>query len=103
MLFTCVMAFFSQIFLIFEHVAHGLIWSMPCHAKKVVWLPSVMTMRGTLSLACFTVCNDVEAEPHLLPITNEVMALRSANTSDMTRLDIKASKRFLAAGKNCIF
>ena len=36
------------------------------------------------------VCKDVEAEPHLLPITTEVMNLRTANTSEEARLDIKA-------------
>ena len=36
------------------------------------------------------VCLDIESEPHLLPITNEVMNYRSAITQDEARLDIKA-------------
>ena len=36
------------------------------------------------------VCKDVEVEPHLLPITAEVMNLRTASTSEEAQLDIKA-------------
>ena len=36
------------------------------------------------------VCKNVEVEPHLLPIDNEVFDLRSTVTSHEARLDIKA-------------
>ena len=36
------------------------------------------------------VCKNVESEPKIQPLDNEVFALRSANTSDEARLDIKA-------------
>ena len=36
------------------------------------------------------VCKDVEAEPHLLPITKEVLTNKTANKSTEARLDIKA-------------
>eukprot|EP00794_Sanderia_malayensis_P014383 gene14383-15881_t len=36
------------------------------------------------------VCRDVKLEPKLQPVTGETMALRSANTDDNARLDVKA-------------
>ena len=36
------------------------------------------------------VCNNVEAEPHLIPLDGEMFDLRSTNTSNEARLDIKA-------------
>ena len=36
------------------------------------------------------VCKDVTVEPHLQPITGEEFDLRSANTDDEARLDVKA-------------
>ena len=36
------------------------------------------------------VCKDVEAEPHLLPVTQEHLNGKSANRGDDSRLDIKA-------------
>ena len=48
------------------------------------------------------VCVDVQAEPHLIPVTNEQFRLRSANTSDEARLDIKA-KGFWRQGETAFF
>ena len=48
------------------------------------------------------VCVDVEAEPHLIPVTGERMQLRTANTNDDSRLDIKA-KGFWRRGQTAFF
>ena len=48
------------------------------------------------------VCVDVECEPHLLPVTNEVMRLRSAITDNEARLDIKA-KGFWRRGQTVFY
>jgi len=48
------------------------------------------------------VCKDVEAEPHLIPVTGERMALRTANTNDESGLDIKA-KGFWQRGQTAFF
>ncbi|KAG1669037.1 Protein henna [Nymphon striatum] len=48
------------------------------------------------------VCVDVECEPHLLPVTAEVMRLKSANTDKDARLDIKA-KGFWRRGQTAFF
>ena len=37
------------------------------------------------------VCHDVFIEPHLQPITGELMAHRTANTDDQSRIDDAAS------------
>ena len=37
------------------------------------------------------VCHNVQAEPHLIPLTDEQFHLKSANTSEEARLDLKAS------------
>ncbi|KAG1672005.1 Titin [Nymphon striatum] len=47
-------------------------------------------------------CVDVECEPHLLPVTAEVMRLKSANTDKDARLDIKA-KGFWRRGQTAFF
>ena len=50
------------------------------------------------------ICKDVQAEPHLLPVTNETFQNRTANTS--TEVGSKTrhkSKRFLAEESDCIF
>ena len=41
-------------------------------------------------------------EPHLIPLTNEKFALKSANTSEEARLDIKA-KGFWRKGETAFF
>jgi len=47
-------------------------------------------LRDLLTHLLSKVCKPVEAEPHLLPVTNEELALRTANQADEARLDIKA-------------
>jgi len=47
------------------------------------------------------VCNDVETEPHLQPITSEQLP-RSANTDNNARLDIRA-RGFWRRGQNAFF
>ena len=48
------------------------------------------------------VCNDGEEEPHLIPVTNEVMYNRTANTQNDARLDIKANS-FWQKGQTAFF
>jgi hypothetical protein len=45
------------------------------------------------------VCTDVELEPHLQPVTTEILSGRSANTSADARLDIRA-RGFWRRGQN---
>jgi len=47
-------------------------------------------------------CTDVESEPHLQPVTTEVLPGRSANTSADARLDIRA-RGFWRRGQNAFF
>jgi hypothetical protein len=58
--------------------------------------------RNTLTTFLDKVCVDVESEPHLLPVTNETLQYKTANTKDDARLDIQG-KEFLAEGANRIF
>ena len=58
--------------------------------------------RDLLTTLLDKVCVDVESEPHLIPITGETMQLRSANTNDESRLDIKA-KGFWQRGQTAFF
>ena len=58
--------------------------------------------RDLLTTLLDKVCVDVESEPHLIPITGETMQLRSANTNDDSRLDIKA-KGFWQRGQTAFF
>ena len=37
------------------------------------------------------VCNNVQIEPHLIPLGNKVLPFRSSNTSNEARLDMKAN------------
>jgi hypothetical protein len=48
------------------------------------------------------VCTDVESEPHLLPVTTEVLLGRSANTSAEARLDFRG-RGFWRRGQNAFF
>ena len=47
-------------------------------------------IKNILTSALSKICKNVESEPGLIPLDNEIFALRSANTSDEARLDIKA-------------
>ena len=47
-------------------------------------------IKNLLTSQLAKICKDVESEPGLQPLDNEVFSLRSANTSDDARLDIKA-------------
>ena len=47
-------------------------------------------------------CTDVESEPHLQPVTSEILSARSANTSAEARLDIRA-RGFWRRGQNAFF
>jgi hypothetical protein len=49
-----------------------------------------------------SVCNDVEIEPTLQPVTNKTNFCRSANLSDEARLDVRA-KGFWRQGQNAYF
>ena len=46
--------------------------------------------RNLLTSLLSKVCKNVQVEPHLQPLDNEVMNLRSASTSSDARLDVKA-------------
>ncbi len=59
-------------------------------------------IRDTCAVLLDKVCHDVEVEPHLTPIDNEQFHLRTANTSDEARLDIKA-KGFWRRGQTEFF
>ena len=48
------------------------------------------------------VCKNVENEPHLQPLDNETFIFRTANTSEESRLDIKAGG-FWSKGVNAFF
>ena len=48
------------------------------------------------------VCTDVESEPHLQPVTTEILSGRSSNTSADARLDIRA-RGFWRRGQNAFF
>ena len=48
------------------------------------------TLKDLLTVLLNKVCIDVQSEPHLLPVTNEIMRLKSANTDNGARLDLKA-------------
>ena len=47
-------------------------------------------VRNLLTSLVSEVCKNVQVEPHLQPLNNEVMNLRSATTSSDARLDVKA-------------
>ena len=59
-------------------------------------------IRDFFTVCLDKVCVDVESEPRLLPITNEVMRLRPAITENEARLDIKA-KGFWRLGQTAFF
>ena len=59
-------------------------------------------IKNTLTVLMSKVCNDVEEEPHLIPVTNEVMYNRTANTQNDARLDIKANS-FWQKGQTAFF
>ena len=46
--------------------------------------------RNVLTSLLSKVCKNVQVEPHLQPLDNEVMNLRSASTSSDARLGVKA-------------
>ena len=47
-------------------------------------------IRDLLATLVSKVCKNVQSEPHLIPVENEVFELRSANTSSEARMDLKA-------------
>ena len=59
-------------------------------------------IRDLLTVCLNKVCKDVMVEPHLIPITNERFDLKSANTSEEARLDIKANG-FWRKGETAFF
>ena len=59
-------------------------------------------MRNFLTICLKKVCRDVMVELHQIPLTNEKFALKSANTSEEARLDIKA-KGFWRKGETTFF
>ena len=48
-------------------------------------------IRDILTSFLGKVCKDVQSEPHLIPLENEVLHLNTANRSEEARLDIKAN------------
>ena len=59
-------------------------------------------IKNTLTSLLTKVCLDVESEPHLIPVTNELFVKKTANTSEEARLDIKA-KGFWQRGQTAFF
>ena len=49
------------------------------------------SIRDILTSFLGKVCKDVQSEPHLIPLENEVLHLNTANRSEEARLDIKAN------------
>ena len=47
-------------------------------------------IRDITALLLTEVCHNVATEPHLQPVDNELMNMRSANVEDGARLDIRA-------------
>ena len=47
-------------------------------------------LRDLFTCLLSRVCKNVEAEPHLLPLTGETLTNRTGNISDEARLDVKA-------------
>ena len=60
------------------------------------------SIRNLLTSLLNKVCKNVEVEPHLLPIDNEVCDIRSTVTSHEARLDIKAGS-FWSRGETAFF
>ncbi len=56
-------------------------------------------MRNSGAVLLDKVCYNVEVEPYLTPIDNELLQLRTANTSN----EAMASKRVLETQSNCFF
>ena len=59
-------------------------------------------IRNLLVGSLAKVCKNVESEPRLIPLDNETFRLRSTNTSDEARLDLKAGS-FWSNGVNAFF
>ena len=59
-------------------------------------------VRNLLTSLLSKVCKNVQVEPHLQPLDNEVMNLRSATTSSEARLDVKAGG-FWSRGETAFF
>ena len=59
-------------------------------------------VKNMLVASIAKVCKNVQSEPRLLPLDNESFNLRSANTSEEARLDIKAGG-FWSRGVNAFF
>ena len=56
-----------------------------------------------LLIGCLSkMCRNVESEPHMMPLDNETFQLRSVNTSEEARLDIKVGG-FWSRGVNAFF
>ena len=47
-------------------------------------------IKDFLTILLNKVCVDVQSEPQLIPVTKEHMKLKTANTNDESRLDMKA-------------
>ena len=60
------------------------------------------TIRDVFTTQLDKVCHNVQAEPHLIPLDGETFDLRSANTSEEARLDIKATG-FWRRGQTAFF
>ena len=59
-------------------------------------------IKDFLTILLNKVCVDVQSEPQLIPVTKEHMKLKTANTNDESRLDIKA-RGFWRRGQTAFF
>ena len=59
-------------------------------------------IKDFLTILLNKVCVDVQSEPQLIPVTKEHMKLKTANTNDESRLDIKA-RGFWRRGETAFF
>ena len=70
--------------------------------KKAVLSIQGMTNSETYKLMLSEVCQDIEIDPQLQPLTGENMSLQSANTEDSAHLDVKA-RGFSRQGQYAFF
>ena len=75
---------------------------MPWTVRRGDSSTPVMTQCDFKTSLLRKVCTDVESEPHLLPITSEILLGRSANTSAEARLDFRG-RGFWHRGQNAFF
>ena len=91
MLFVCVMAGFHPTYLPTVSVAKPFLFPMLLAALVVLFPSSAIMTFATTARLLSEVCHDVQVEPHLQPLTGEVLHYRTAVLEDDARVDIRAA------------